>query len=123
MVAYRKSYFGHLFGMLDFGKYVYTFLVNLSLLMHLFYFRASLRYAGLQKILFWASGWDSGLRPTRIQIFGESQFDSASFLLGLLLKYVGLQKIQLWASVWDFGFQRTHLHVSVNLSFTVNMFC
>ena len=46
-----------------------------------------------------------------IQIFGESQFYNAPFLLGLLLKYAGLQKIKCWASVWESGFQRMHIHI------------
>ena len=52
-----------------------------------------LKYAGLQKIIFWACAWDSRFQQMHIQNFGESQFCKASFLLGLLLKYVGLQKI------------------------------
>ena len=52
-----------------------------------------LKYAGLQKIMFWTSVRDSGFQRMDIQISDESHFSNASFLLGLLLKHAGLQKI------------------------------
>ena len=37
MLAYRKSHFGHLFGILNFNESIYTFSVYLSFRMHIFY--------------------------------------------------------------------------------------
>ena len=59
-----------------------------------------LKYAGLQKIVFWASVRDSGFQRMHIQISGESQFYNAPFLLGLLLKYADLRKIVCWTFLW-----------------------
>ena len=70
-----------------------------------------------RKIMFWASVWDSGLQQTHEQIFGESQFDNASFLSGLLLTYAGLQKILLWESVWNSGFLWMHIQIGANFIF------
>ena len=52
-----------------------------------------------------------GFQRTHIQIFGESQFNNTSFLLGLLLKYDCLGKIVFWTCVWDSGCQRTHIQI------------
>ena len=74
MLAYGKSYFGHLLGILDFSECIYICSVN----------------GVLKKDVCWASVWDSGYQRTHMQIYGEIQFDNVYFLLGLLLKNGGL---------------------------------
>ena len=54
MLFYRQSYFGHLFGILDFNERMYILWVNLSCIMHFFLGGDAKKYAGLQKITFWA---------------------------------------------------------------------
>ena len=52
-----------------------------------------------------------GFQHPHIQMFGESQFYTAYYLLGLLLKCDGLQKIIFWAPVWNSGFQQSHIQI------------
>ena len=117
MLAYRKSYFGPLFGSLDSSECIYTFSVNLSFIMRIFRLWPPLKYAGLRKIVFWASVWDSRSQRMHIHIFGELRFYKSSFLFGLLLKNGGLHKTVCWASVWDSGYQRTHMQISGEIQF------
>ena len=70
-----------------------------------------------RKSYFWASIWDFEFQQMHIQGFGESQFDNAYFILGLLLKYDCLQKIIFGASVWDSGFQRMHKQMFDEIQF------
>ena len=70
-------------------------------------------YDFLSKIIFVISVWDSGFQRKYkiITVFGESQFDNASSLLGFLLNSAGVWKIVFWTFVWDSGSHQTHIPI------------
>ena len=74
------------------------------------------KYDGLHKITFWASVPQFLFQRAHMQIFGESQFCNAHFLLGFAGKYDGLQKLTFWASVGILDFSERIYKFSVNLS-------
>ena len=61
MLAYRKSDFEHLFGILDFSGRIYKFSVNLSFIMRIFSIVTSAEIGWLTEDHIWAPVWDFGI--------------------------------------------------------------
>ena len=83
ILAKGKLYFGHLFRILDFSKYISWMIskysVDLSFLKHRFLLGLGLKYVGLRKTVFGTAIWDSGFQQLHIHIVVRSQFYKARF--------------------------------------------
>ena len=79
ILAKGKLYFGHLFRILDFSKYISKYSVDLSFLKHRFLLGLGLKYVGLRKTVFGTAIWDSGFQQLHIHIVVRSQFYKARF--------------------------------------------